>query len=149
MAHKIIVGYDGSDMAKAALDKAIDFAGQSDGWEITVVCGEDRPADWSGQSFKGFGVNMEVWLKDWRAEVAADMEEAVERVRKAGIPAASACTQDQPVDLLLNVAHEIGAELIVVGAKGGGTVHDVVLGRTATKLLHHSDIPVVVVPPKR
>jgi nucleotide-binding universal stress UspA family protein len=136
-------------MAKAALDKAIDFAGQPDGWEITVVCGEDRPADWSGQSFKGFGVNMDVWLKDWRAEVAADMEEAVERVRKAGIPVASACTQEQPVDLLLNVAHEIGAELIVVGAKGGGTVHDVVLGRTATRLLHHSDIPVVVVPPTR
>jgi len=91
---------------------------------------------------------MEVWLKDWRDQVARDMEEAVERVRKAGVRVSSACTRDHPVDLLLNVAHEIQADMIVVGAKGPGTVHDVALGSTAMKLLHHSDIPVVVVPPR-
>lgn len=147
MAHKIVVGYDGSETARAALDKAIELARRDDDGEITVVCGEDRPADWSSQTYKGgFAVKMEPWLKDWRDQVAKDTEEAVERVRTAGVAAASACTQDHPVDLLLKVAHDIGAEMIVVGAKDTGTLHDVVLGSTAMKLLHHSDIPVMVVP---
>ena len=134
MSHKIVVGYDGSDVAWAAIDKAVELASGGDHWEITVVCGEDRPADWSGQSFKGIPVAMEPWLKDWSREVAADMEEAVKRVSDAGVPVSSACTRDHPVDLILNVAHDIGAEMIVVGVKGTGAFHRVVLGSTTTKL---------------
>jgi nucleotide-binding universal stress UspA family protein len=89
---------------------------------------------------------VETYWKEIRDEVEAELEEAAAMVRANGVPVATVCTGEHPVDLLLNVAHEVGASWIVVGAKGVGTVHRMVMGSTTMKLLHHSDIPVVVVP---
>ncbi len=144
MANKIVVGYDGSDASKAALDKAVELAKCGPDTEITVVCGQDRPPTWV--TYRGPTVEAEAHIAQIEKEIAADLEEAAKVVSAAGVKVATTCTRDHPVDLLLNVAHEIGAGWIVVGAKGAGALHDVVMGSTTTKLLHHSDIPVVVVP---
>ncbi len=149
MSHRIVVGYDGSDASKAAIDVAAQLAKSGDDWEVVVVSGEDRPADWGGQTFKGIPVAMDDWLKDWRDEVAADMEEAVGRLRDADVAASSVCTQDPPADLMLDVAHEVDAQLIVVGASGAGGVRDIIMGSNTMKLLHRSDIPILVVPYKQ
>lgn len=146
MGHTMVVGYDGSKMADAALDTAIALAKSGYEWQITVVCGEDRPAEWTGHTFKGIFVDSEEWLQQWREKVEADMAAAVKRVEEAGVKAASACTRDEPVDLILNVAHDVGAELIVIGASGAGGVVDVIMGSTAMRVLHRSDIPVLIVP---
>jgi nucleotide-binding universal stress UspA family protein len=39
-----------------------------------------------------------------------------------------------------------GADLVVVGARGHGTVGAAVLGSVSTWLLHHVDQPVAVIP---
>jgi len=146
MAHKIVMGYDGSKAADAALDKAIALARSGTGWELTVVCGEDRPADWTGSTFRGIPIDGEEWLKQWRKRVDDDMEKAVSRARDAGVKVASVCSRDEPADLILNAAHDIGAEYIVVGASGAGGVRDVIMGSTAMRVLYRSDIPVLIVP---
>jgi nucleotide-binding universal stress UspA family protein len=146
MASKIVVGYDGSDVAKAALDKAIELAKCGDG-EITIVCGEDRPPSWVGLTYRGVvSPEMESYWKEVQAKIAAEIEEAAEHVRKADVKAVTACTSDHPVDLIIKVAEEIGASWIVVGSRGEGTGHRTVLGSNTMKLLHHSTVPVVVVP---
>jgi nucleotide-binding universal stress UspA family protein len=115
--------------------------------EITIVCGEDRPPSWIGVTYRGVvSSEVETYWKEIRDEVEAELEEAAARVRAKGVTVATVCNGEHPVDLLLNVAHEVGASWIVVGAKGAGTVHRMVAGSTTMKLLHHSDIPVVVVP---
>jgi len=147
MTHRIVVGYDGSTMADAALDRAIALARSDDDWEITVVCGEDRPPGWAGSSYRfGIPIGGEQMVERWREQVDEDMEKAVSRVRAAGVTAAAACTRDEPVELILKVAHEIGAEYIVIGASGAGGVVDVILGSTAMRLLHRSDVPILIVP---
>ena len=75
-----------------------------------------------------------------------DLEEAAATVRAAGITAATVCTREHPVDTLLTVARETNAGLIVVGAKGTSAVRDAVMGSTTMRLLHHSKVPVLVVP---
>ena len=50
------------------------------------------------------------------------------------------------MDVLLEAAREKQAAAIVVGSHGEGAVSAAFLGSTALKLLHHSDIPVLVVP---
>lgn len=144
--HKIVMGYDGSDAADAALDRAIALAKTGGDWEVVVVCGEDRPADWQGSTFRGIPVDGDEWLTRWRKQVDEDLEKAAARVREAGVKVASVCTRDEPVDLMLNVAHEVDAEYIVIGSSGAGGVRDVILGSTAQRMIHRSDIPVVIVP---
>ena len=50
------------------------------------------------------------------------------------------------LDVLLEASREKAAAAIVVGSHGEGAVSAAFLGSTALKLLHHSEIPVLVVP---
>ena len=54
--------------------------------------------------------------------------------------------EGRPVEILLQVAKESGATLIVVGSHGEGAMSAAFMGSTPLKLLHHSDLPVLVVP---
>ena len=47
---------------------------------------------------------------------------------------------------LLEAANDGTTDLLVVGTRGRGGFADLVLGSTALKVLHRSDIPVVLVP---
>lgn len=58
----------------------------------------------------------------------------------------SSVIDDEPTQALLGVAEPVDA--IVVGAHGSGNSRHV-LGRVTTKLLHRSDVPVVVINPNR
>jgi len=144
MNGKVIVGYDGSEQAKAALAKAIELARAGDDGEVTIVCGQDRPPHWV--TYRGPVVEMNAYLEELDKEIVKGLEEAAKTVSDAGVKVATTCTREHPVDLILKIADEVGAEAIVVGAKGSGSGHDVVMGSTTMKILHHSTIPVVVVP---
>jgi nucleotide-binding universal stress UspA family protein len=149
MTTRIVVGYDGSEEADAAIDAAVALA-RASGAEIAVVSGEDRPAEWKHQTYKGMPLDAEEWIAAWQHEAAEDLQRAAERIRDGGVTKVSTCcTRDHPVDLMLDTAARIGASLIVVGARGAGTLHDVVMGSTTMRLLHTSEIPVLVVPLRR
>ena len=66
--------------------------------------------------------------------------------RGRGDRRASLVDEGRPVEVLLEAARDHDAQLIVVGSHGEGAVSAAFLGSTALKLLHHSDIPVLVVP---
>lgn len=48
---------------------------------------------------------------------------------------------------ILDVADEIDADAVVVGARGRSALAGAVLGSVSTGLVHHSERPVLVVPP--
>ena len=54
--------------------------------------------------------------------------------------------EGRAVDVLIEQSREKDAAAIVVGSHGEGAMSAAFLGSTALKLLHHSDIPVLVVP---
>ena len=71
---------------------------------------------------------------------------AAEKLAAAGVKAETLVAEGRPVEVLLEAAEEHGAALIVVGSHGHGAVSAAFLGSTALKLLHHSSLPVLVVP---
>lgn len=146
MSQTVVLGYDGSDQAKAALKTAVDLAKCGGSGKVLVVCGQDRLPGWFGYTYRGPAPGREEFLEDLEAHIAKDLEEAAALVRKEGVDAATACTRDHPVDTLLNVAADAGAGYIVVGATGAGRRRENVLGSTTMRLLHESTIPVVIVP---
>ena len=82
-------------------------------------------------------------VRSYGDEQIADAQQAFEA---AGVRATGAVIEGKAVDVLLETAREKQAVAIVVGSHGEGAMSAAFLGSTALKLLHHSDIPVLVVP---
>lgn len=55
---------------------------------------------------------------------------------------------ERPDHTIIKVANEEKADLIVIGARGIGTLRRTVLGSVSDFVVHHSPIPVTVVPPE-
>jgi nucleotide-binding universal stress UspA family protein len=135
MSSGVIVGYDGSDCAKAAVRVGIEL-GQvfaepvviAFGYELNPVAGE---------------------LHDYHAalkELATRrLAEATALVSDPGSVEA-VIVEKAPAQALVELAEERDARLIVVGTRGEGPLRGALLGSTSHKLLHLSDRPVVVVP---
>lgn len=51
-----------------------------------------------------------------------------------------------PAIALFAAANEVGADLIVVGRRGGSGVTSLLLGSTSAQLAHEATVPVVIVP---
>ena len=73
--------------------------------------------------------------------------EAAERAAQADVEVEVVLREDRPVDALLALAGEQDARLIVVGSYGEPPLRSAILGSTPHKLLHLSEVPVLVVPP--
>jgi nucleotide-binding universal stress UspA family protein len=80
-------------------------------------------------------------------KIQADLEEAAKTVRAAGVEAGTACSRGNPASVVLGVARETEADLIIVGSRGAGRSEEsTVLGSTTQELLHMTHLPVLVVP---
>jgi len=136
MAGSIVVGYDGGDGAKAALDEALRLC-KDVGAELVVVF--------------GYGIALpERQSADYR-EALQDLgkkfiAEAEERATEAGVPVSSELVFEKAHQALADLAAKHQARLIVVGAHGESPIRGALLGSTAHKLLHLADRPVLVVP---
>ncbi len=135
---EMIVGYDGSDCAKAALAKAIELA-KATGDSIAVVFGYEPPSMRAGGPV---GYQRDLIEQMGRERIA----EAMATIEGTGVTATSVEIEELPADALIDVAEQRGASMIIVGTRGESPVVGAILGSTAYKLLHRSTVPVLVVP---
>jgi nucleotide-binding universal stress UspA family protein len=136
MAGEIVLGFDGSDGAGAALDVAADLAKRlgvgvviAFGYRVWAAGGETRDQE---EILRGLG--------------AGAAKVAVERLAAAGIEAEVELVHDRPWEALKAVAEARDALMIVVGSHGEGPIAGALLGSVAYKLVHQSRWPVLVVP---
>jgi len=137
----IVVGTDGSDTAKQAVNEAIRLA-KALGAELHIVSGYSpvRGASVAGAP-KGAA---EVWAPLPDSEVKTILEEAGAAARFAGAPAEVHALEKDGADALLEVADEVDATLIVVGSQGmhGGRR---LLGSVPNKVSHQARCNVLIV----
>lgn len=136
MARSLVVGYDGSDCAKAALEAAIQFAGTT-GDGIVVAFGYEPG---------GYGEEHSAHLEAVRRFGEEITAPAIERAARAGVDSKLALVPERPAAALIALAEEHDARAIVVGTHGESPLRGAILGSTPHKLLHLSRRPVVVVP---
>ena len=150
MANTFVVGYDGSNAAKEALNAAIGLAESRQGSKIIITCGHDRRPGWLGyEPLWQAAMELEKAWDHMEEKINDDLEEAAKTVRAVGIEAATACSRGNPASIVVAVARDVGADMIVVGTKGaGGSETTTVLGSTTQELLHTAHVPVLVVPAK-
>jgi nucleotide-binding universal stress UspA family protein len=141
MSEKIVVGSDGSDTAKHAVDEALRIA-KALGAELHVVM--------SNHSLRGAHI---VGAPEGAIPVYGDMQEnlpnavvddAVSQARLSGVAAEGHVIDRDPADALLQVAQDVGASTIVVGNKGmsGGRR---LLGSVPNKVSHEAHCNVLIV----
>jgi nucleotide-binding universal stress UspA family protein len=132
----IVLGYDGSDGSKAALRTAVSTA-RAFGDRIVIAFG-------AGVYPIGEDADHQRRVHDMGEGRAA---EALAAIRAEGFTDCEAAIVDlRPAEALLRIAAERGARMIVVGTHGEHPLKGAVLGSVPHKLLHVSEVPVLVVP---
>ncbi|MGW0805621.1 universal stress protein [Nonomuraea sp. NPDC002799] len=144
----ILIAYDGSDDAKAA----ITYAGELlRGQSAIVLTVWERLAMTSARASAGLMVTIDQSGAEDEAIGQAMSELAkhgAELAREAGLDAVPRCDVDSVAvwSTIVDVADEIDAKLIVTGTRGLGGVRSLLLGSTSDRVLHHAGRPVLVVP---
>jgi nucleotide-binding universal stress UspA family protein len=132
----LVVGYDGSECAGAALRKAVELA-KGLGDDVVVAFGYDPGGP--GEEYKR--------IRDAvRAVGERVTDEAVERARGEGVEVEVALVEERPTEALMKLAEERDARAIVVGTFSEHPIKGAILGSVPHKLLHVSERPVLVVP---
>jgi nucleotide-binding universal stress UspA family protein len=134
---EIIVGYDGSDGSKLALDKASEIA-RVFGDRLVIVFGY-APGGPGGGEIPTHREAVEELAKQVTAEGA-------ERARAAGVEHEVRLKPLRPSHALIEAAGEGDARMIALGSHGETPLKAAIIGSTPYKLLHESAVPVLVVP---
>jgi nucleotide-binding universal stress UspA family protein len=131
---KVVVGYDGSDGAKRALDRAIALAG--DDGQLTVIAAAEthaRPGITEGARLDPSEI-------DRRRK---DLEEAKGILAERGVNGETIEAQGDPGDVILDTAKD--ADLVVVGSRGLNPFQRLLLGSVSSKVVHRAECDVLVV----
>jgi nucleotide-binding universal stress UspA family protein len=134
---QIVVGYDGSACGDAALDSALEMAGEL-GDKIVVVFGYAPPGLWGGEI-----AEHEEAIEELGEKV---MAKAKSQAAAKGVEIEAQLVAKRAAEALIEVADRRDARMIVVGSFGDPPLKGMILGSTPNKLLHLSERPILVVP---
>lgn len=133
---RIVVGYDGSEAAGRALDRAGELAKAFDCPLVVLTAAADRLFDERGVLLPT--------LDDTRGRRTAEI--GVERARALGVSEVVArVSVEAPDDALVSAAHEEKCDLMVVGHHSVGPLHELLLGSTAKSVVDRAPCSVLVV----
>src|SRR4051812_21239887 len=137
---RILLAVDGSKASLDAVKNVIDHAGEyRDPPSIELVM-VHRAVPRIGAK-----VGKSQLDRYYREEGEQALAEAKKLLDRAGIPYQAHVLVGEPAEMIVKHAGKTGCDLVAVGAKGRGALGDMLLGSTATKLLHLSDMPVLLV----
>ena len=144
MIKRIVVGTDGSDTAAVAVEHAVDLAKamgaaldvvtafEPGGPSLSATDRVDIPGDVQYETGPRQGVNIV-------------LDSAAGKAEQAGVAATTHAREGDPADSLLDVAEEVGADLLVVGNKGMTGAKRFLLGSVPNKISHHAPCSVYIV----
>jgi nucleotide-binding universal stress UspA family protein len=150
----VLLGYDGSDSASRAIDAAAALLGGGPAvvltvWEATATfTGYDPLAGMSEGVGRAAGLERE--MDDIGAQVAQrTAEQGAEAAREHGWDATARTAEGKVWRAIVDVADEIDARAIAVGTHGHTGLQSLMIGSVANGVVHHSDRPVLVIPPAK
>jgi nucleotide-binding universal stress UspA family protein len=130
----ILLGYDGSEGSRKAVDMAAELARTYQG-SIIVMCAFHQLPRVTKPTSGDFNDIHE-------ARTLADA--LVQELGLLGISAETDVLEGPPAEALLNAAEVRQADLIVVGSRGFGQLKGLMLGSTSDRVVHDATIPVLV-----
>jgi len=145
MYRSIVVGTDGSATAEAAVRQAAELA-QLCGSRLTVVSAYRPVTTAASLAMAGAGLgmlDMAELVERQRQDAEESLEHAVMALGGNILPATAARPGD-PADVLLTVAAEVDADLIVLGNRGMRGTQRFLLGSVPSRVAHHAPCSVLI-----
>ena len=150
---RVMIAYDGSPSAAIAVRAAASLFRDARGLVATVP---SNPSVRAGTAVPVLpnvspGVVQEAideLSAEARREADETAEQALGQAQALGLEAeAVTVSPSAPAwAALLEAAHRLGADVLVCGTRGRGTFARALLGSTSSSLLHHTDVPLLIVP---
>ncbi|KAJ3126771.1 hypothetical protein HK098_007150 [Nowakowskiella sp. JEL0407] len=142
----ICVAVDSSSHSEYAFNYCLDNIAKKDDQVVLLNC---RPVP---NYPVAFGISpygdVSEWIdkveEDAKAESHSLLKQFGATVLKKGIPCRAIALRGDPRDELVSKVNELGASLLVIGARGLGTFQRAVLGSVSDYAVHHANCAVLV-----
>ena len=148
MFSTVAIGVDGSKTAANALDMAVEVARRFDAKLVllSALRGSTPTAGLASAGLAPAGLAVDTVELDWAFEKSAQMRHILEstesRLRRAGLDCSTLVDEGDPGDVLVRLAEECGADLLVVGSKG---MRRRIIGSVPNTVTHKAPCAVLVV----
>jgi nucleotide-binding universal stress UspA family protein len=144
MYSNIVVGTDGSDHALEAVRRAGELAQASESASVHIVYAVAPQAEYTVRAVpEGDGIVGEATAPGSPGEKHIGAAKAA--LAPHGVAVTSHIAAGRPSGVILDVADEVDADLIVVGARGLGALGRFVRGSVSTRIAHHATCDVLIV----
>ena len=144
MSHCILVGYDGSDASRRAVDFAAERA-KATSTRLLIA----HIIEWSPYSLLSVE-ELEQRHKRRREEVQRAENELlkplVDQLSAAGFQVTAEVRYGHTVSLMTAMVKEYSAQEIIVGRRGQSTMQTMLFGSISASLVQVAEVPVTVVP---
>ncbi len=136
---RIVVGVDGSAGSARAFAWAVRLARET-GATVEAVQAWELTYAW----IDSYVPDLERWAKEAKATAERSLDTVVDAVPADGVVIERNAIEGMPAKVLLDAADR--ADLIVVGSRGRGGFRGLLMGSVSQQVVHHSHVPVLVVP---
>jgi len=139
----ILVAIDFSPITHRLVDKASIFAEKFDAklWLVHIAAPDP--------TFVGFDVGPQ-YIRDSKAEVLRterrELQDFAKKLKERGLKAEALLIQGPTADTLVEEAHKLQADLIVLGTEDHGAIFKVIFGSVWEDVVKQSNVPVLLVP---
>jgi len=138
MFKNILVAVDGSDNACQAVGVAA-YLARALCSDLYIITAFDPVPAYVGE------VAYQMAIENQREEAGKVLQEALKVAGKLPGKLESEVQEGRPADAILRTAKTHRIDLIVMGARGLGTLSGILLGSQSMKVLHHAECPVLVI----
>jgi nucleotide-binding universal stress UspA family protein len=144
----ILICYDGSADAQAAIDRAGELMSGQPATVLTVWEGMAEVLARTGSGFAIAPLDFEQLDADSERTARERAEEGAGRARTAGLEAGARAVERNGTiwATVLDQAEDVGASAILLGSRGLTGVKSLLLGSVSHAVLQHADRPVIIVP---
>jgi nucleotide-binding universal stress UspA family protein len=142
MIATIAVGTDGSATAARAVDAALDLAERYGAGLLVLSAHARSPRASSMPRLAGGAASDDQWASNDAVHAERILADVEESARQRGIECTSAMAEGEPGEVLVRLAEEHGADVIVVGNKG---MHRRVLASVPNTVTHKASCSVFVI----
>jgi nucleotide-binding universal stress UspA family protein len=140
----IVVGTDGSDTARKAVEQAADLAKQTGG-ELHIVMAASQVPESRLRSERAGVPDDVAHTVNPNEDTEAELKEAASAYEGGDIKVHTHAKSGDPADAIIDVAESNNADLIVVGNKGMTGAKRFFLGAVPNKISHHAPCSVLIV----
>lgn len=155
---KLLAAVDFSRITDTILVQASDLAKALDAklWVLHVASDETQALVYEATPYASYspefvGLPGDVQLaRDLSAEEIkrehAHLIAISSKLRNDGIDAQALLVKGDAAKLIIEKAHDLGAELIILGSHGHGLLHKALLGSVSEAIIHHARCNIMIVP---